>query len=110
MQFLLGIAGALCCISVDIDAVAGWLGSYGGEDSMSDISRGLRQSQLDAISIQLQLKRRIQASSPAALAYLDFSNYLPNMISKPHGSSQAIPSRRFQESVPWSETQGTRCK
>ena len=31
---------ALCCISVDIDAVAGWLGSYGGEDSTSDISRG----------------------------------------------------------------------
>ena len=25
---------------VDIDAVAGWLGSYGGEDSSSDISRG----------------------------------------------------------------------
>ena len=26
---------------VDIDAVAGWLGSYGGEDSSSDISRGI---------------------------------------------------------------------
>ena len=26
---------------VDIDAVAGWLGSYGGEDSTSDISRGI---------------------------------------------------------------------
>ncbi|KAG9614173.1 polysaccharide deacetylase, partial [Aureobasidium melanogenum] len=26
---------------VDIDAVAGWLGSYGGEDSTSDISRGM---------------------------------------------------------------------
>jgi hypothetical protein len=25
---------------VDIDAVAGWLGSYGGQDSASDISRG----------------------------------------------------------------------
>ena len=25
---------------VDIDAVAGWLGSYKGEDSTSDISRG----------------------------------------------------------------------
>ncbi|KAL8876653.1 MAG: hypothetical protein Q9198_005189 [Flavoplaca austrocitrina] len=32
---------ALCCISVDIDAVAGWLGSYQGEDSTSDISRGI---------------------------------------------------------------------
>ncbi len=28
---------------VDIDAVAGWLGSYGGEDSTSDISRGAFQ-------------------------------------------------------------------
>ena len=26
---------------VDIDAVAGWLWSYGGEDSPDDISRGL---------------------------------------------------------------------
>ncbi|KAI9852152.1 MAG: hypothetical protein M1824_002147 [Vezdaea acicularis] len=32
---------ALVCFSVDIDAVAGWLGSYGGEDSTSDISRGI---------------------------------------------------------------------
>lgn len=37
----LTMAEALCCISVDIDAVAGWLGSYGGEDSTSDISRGV---------------------------------------------------------------------
>ncbi|KAI6839843.1 glycoside hydrolase/deacetylase [Hortaea werneckii] len=31
----------LCSYGVDLDAVAGWLGSYGGEDSPSDISRGL---------------------------------------------------------------------
>jgi peptidoglycan-N-acetylglucosamine deacetylase len=31
----------LCAIGVDIDAVAGWLGSYGGEDSPSDIQRGV---------------------------------------------------------------------
>ena len=30
-----------CSIGVDVDAVAGWLGSYGGEDSPDDISRGL---------------------------------------------------------------------
>ncbi|WP_226021292.1 polysaccharide deacetylase family protein [Halomicrobium salinisoli] len=28
-------------IGVDVDAVAGWLGSYGGEDSRADLSRGL---------------------------------------------------------------------
>jgi hypothetical protein len=26
---------------VDVDAVAGWLGSYGGQDSLQDIQRGL---------------------------------------------------------------------
>jgi len=40
------LAEALCCISVDIDAVAGWLGSYGGEDSTSDISRGTKLERL----------------------------------------------------------------
>jgi len=30
-----------CAFGVDVDAVAGWLGSYGGEDSPDDISRGL---------------------------------------------------------------------
>ena len=30
-----------CAFGVDVDAVAGWLGSYGGEDSYCDISRGL---------------------------------------------------------------------
>lgn len=31
----------LCAYGVDLDAVAGWLGSYGGEDSPDDISRGM---------------------------------------------------------------------
>ncbi|GAA7051899.1 hypothetical protein AOH534_02230 [Helicobacter pylori] len=31
----------LVAYGVDIDAVAGWLGSYGGEDSPDDISHGL---------------------------------------------------------------------
>src|SRR2546428_6296346 len=30
-----------CSIGVDVDAVAGWLGEHGGEDSPDDISRGL---------------------------------------------------------------------
>lgn len=30
----------LISYGVDVDAVAGWLGSYGGEDSINDISRG----------------------------------------------------------------------
>src|SRR5689334_10561015 len=31
----------LCAYGVDVDAVAGWLGSYQGEDSPDDISRGM---------------------------------------------------------------------
>jgi peptidoglycan-N-acetylglucosamine deacetylase len=31
----------MCTIGIDVDAVAGWLGSYGGEDSPCDITRGL---------------------------------------------------------------------
>ncbi|KAL3466693.1 hypothetical protein BJX64DRAFT_274375 [Aspergillus heterothallicus] len=31
----------LISFGVDVDAVSGWLGSYGGEDSVNDISRGL---------------------------------------------------------------------
>lgn len=31
----------LITYGVDVDAVAGWLGSYGGEDSTNDISRGM---------------------------------------------------------------------
>jgi hypothetical protein len=30
----------LCGFGVDVDAVAGWLGSYGGEDSPDDICAG----------------------------------------------------------------------
>jgi peptidoglycan/xylan/chitin deacetylase (PgdA/CDA1 family) len=30
-----------CAFGVDVDAVGGWLGSYGGEDSPLDISRGM---------------------------------------------------------------------
>ena len=29
------------CLGVDVDAVSGWLGSYGGEDSPNDIQRGV---------------------------------------------------------------------
>ena len=37
----MGKKRVLVSYGVDIDAVSGWLGSYGGEDSASDISRGM---------------------------------------------------------------------
>ncbi|KAI6779353.1 uncharacterized protein J7T54_000451 [Emericellopsis cladophorae] len=36
----MGKKRVLVSYGVDVDAVAGWLGSYGGEDSTNDISRG----------------------------------------------------------------------
>jgi len=38
----------LCAYSVDFDAVAGWLGSYGGQDSPCDISRGFFAGEVGA--------------------------------------------------------------
>jgi hypothetical protein len=37
----MGKKRVLISYGVDVDAVAGWLGSYGGEDSANDISRGM---------------------------------------------------------------------
>lgn len=37
----MGPKRVLITYGVDVDAVAGWLGSYGGEDSTNDISRGM---------------------------------------------------------------------
>ena len=37
-----------CSFGIDVDAVAGWLGSYGGEDSPDDISRGLFAGEVGA--------------------------------------------------------------
>lgn len=39
----MGKKRVLVSYGVDIDAVSGWLGSYGGEDSASDISRGTNE-------------------------------------------------------------------
>ena len=33
---------------IDVDAVAGWIGSYGGEDSPDDISRGMFAGEVGA--------------------------------------------------------------
>lgn len=41
LKLTMGKKRVLVGYGVDIDAVAGWLGSYGGEDSSNDISRGI---------------------------------------------------------------------
>jgi hypothetical protein len=50
---------------VNIDAVAGWLGSY-GEDSVSDISRGMQSNTHTSPNQYLQLlTTNNQVSGPA---------------------------------------------
>ncbi len=39
------------CIGVDVDAVAGWLGSYGGEDSPNDIQRGMFAGEVGSLRL-----------------------------------------------------------
>ena len=46
-----------CCFAVHVDAVAGWIGSYGGEDSPADISRGLFAGEIGSMRL-LELFRR----------------------------------------------------
>ncbi len=50
-------------IGVDVDAVAGWLGSYGGEDSPDDISRGLFAGEVGVMRLlKLFDKYKLQAT------------------------------------------------
>jgi peptidoglycan-N-acetylglucosamine deacetylase len=52
----------LCAIGVDVDAVAGWLGSYGGEDSPDDISRGMFAGEVGVPRL-LELFRRYELTT-----------------------------------------------
>ena len=45
---VMGKKRVLIGYGVDVDAVSGWLGSYGGEDSSNDISRGKDSPKLDS--------------------------------------------------------------
>lgn len=47
----------LCGYGVDVDAVAGWLGSYGGEDSPDDISRGMFAGEVGAYRLLKMFKK-----------------------------------------------------
>ncbi len=41
----------MCAFGTDIDSVAGWIGSYGGGDSPSDIQRGVFASEVGNIRL-----------------------------------------------------------
>lgn len=60
----MGKKRVLISYGVDVDAVAGWLGSYGGEDSVNDISRGeLADSNFAKTCIDLRMRAGIFAGT-----------------------------------------------
>ena len=48
----------ICAFGIDVDAVAGWLGSYAGEDSPDDISRGMFSGEVGSMRL-LKLFERL---------------------------------------------------
>ncbi|WP_152192295.1 polysaccharide deacetylase family protein [Georgenia satyanarayanai] len=46
------------CIGVHVDAVAGWLGSYGGQDSPNDIQRGMFAGEVGVPRLRRMLQQR----------------------------------------------------
>lgn len=47
----------VCAFGVDVDSVAGWIGSYGGGDSPSDIQRGVFASEVGVPRLLRMFKR-----------------------------------------------------
>lgn len=48
----------MCAFGIDIDAVGGWLGSYGGQDSPNDIQRGIFAGELGIPRLLKMLGRK----------------------------------------------------
>ena len=70
----------LCAFGVDLDAVGGWLGSYGGEDSPDDISRGVvrwRGGHAAVVEVVPAARHHHDLVHSRAL-YGDFSRRVPN--------------------------------
>lgn len=53
----------MICLGVDVDAVSGWLGSYGGQDSHNDIQRGVFAREVGVPRLLNLFRRRDIAST-----------------------------------------------
>ena len=62
----------LVTYGVDVDAVAGWLGSYGGEDSTSDISRGMLVSRMHSVYSNTKIWTGVWAATVGTQRLLKF--------------------------------------
>jgi G3E family GTPase len=70
----------MCAFGTDIDSVAGWIGSYGGGDSPSDIQRGIFATEVGVPRLlrlfkKYELKTDLEGVLPEVLP--DLSNETP---------------------------------
>lgn len=92
----MGKKRVLCGYGIDIDAVAGWLGSYGGEDSTSDISRGLFAGTIGVRRLlKLLEKNNMKATWYDFLLFPGFKHELTMT-----GSYRVTPSKRSPKNAP----------
>lgn len=89
---IMGKKRVLVTYGVDVDAVAGWLGSYGGEDSTSDISRGMRMKFLCSLAKKCNILTNVsvyqQASGQPPWEPSEYSSSSTSTTSKQPGLSQ----------------------
>ena len=106
----MGKKRVLVTYGVDVDAVAGWLGSYGGEDSTSDISRGMLHSipflPLQSTGNLTNIHK--QASGQPPWEPSEYSSSLTSTTSKRPGSSQDTRWRLSPRKWPLFATQDTK--
>jgi hypothetical protein len=86
----MGKKRVLISYGVDVDAVSGWLGSYGGEDSTSDISRGIFAGTVGTQRL-LKMFKKVREAECANEQHL----IKDSTTSKQLGSSQGTVWSRF---------------
>ena len=92
----------LCGFGIDVDAVAGWLGSYGGEDSPDDISRGLFAGEVGSPRLLVWVAHENQAGydevAARAIDYAAMQTILTDWFSS-GGAVSVISSQAARQSL-----------
>src|ERR1700723_3850510 len=96
---------------IDVDAVAGWLGSYGGEDSPDDISRGLFAGEVGSLRL-LKLFDRFGIKTTWFIPGHSIETFPEQMQAVAdsgheigiHGYSHENPIEMTREQEPWCST------
>ena len=79
-----------CAFGTDIDSVAGWIGSYGGGDSPSDIQRGIFAKVVVMTFAQLPALRVHLRHQPVEIALARWRGVLGVTVSQGHHGQRRI--------------------